>query len=781
MHRILAIAFTLSGFSALAYQVAWQRVLTQVIGSDAISVVLTVSIFMIWLGLGAELARRVLARVNRLRAGLIYAALEITVGLTGLISIPILRVTNAALAEVGSTSLTNDVLQNLALLAIPVLGMGMTTPFIVELAKQRIANLGQTVGHFYGLNILGAATGALLTGLVLIELFGLYGVTVLAAGLNFAAGLMTYAAIRKTGFDENLARETSVFSYSTAKPPLAKSPAHLSLVGPHLSAVLFGFGTLALQVVFFRILSNYFTLSVIVFPAVLCAYLLLMSAGQLVGGRLADRYAHRLLFVVASLFGVGAVLLLAALRFPPQWAATLGTIAFTSFNGQLVADRYPHLIGDPSPFVVLLFSMVFMLSVLAWAALFPVMLRLITRTIGEAGSRFASLYTFYTIGNVMGTLATGLFFFEWFGTGGTAAVTIVITGLGTLILAMGKVHTKRLAVVAAMLGIITLTGLLMPQDYYRSFTMDRYQIQDVFEGRTGVVTVVPTERFYTIIDMNRTASASAIKHDPAEGDGYEAWRWNHTAMMSLDPEFRPQTVLIIGIGHAYLIDALLDLPFIQKITIVELSPEINQAVQKYTLSSTSRIFNDPRVDIVIADGRRFVQKAIAQGKKYDLIQTKINEPWHAGSGNLFTVEFFQSQKKLLTPGGYLSLRPLAGHVVDGLEVFDMAVWPGYYHLFFKNGHFEIPEKAHVTPEIKDAWYSAIPDKPEATSDRKDHLEVVTFYRGDSFGEGIQHNTDDRPSFEYDWLARTLGHWVSPRTNLWYMELETQQLPVAIQD
>ena len=61
---MFAMALALSGCAALAYQVAWQRVLTQVIGSDAISTVLIVSIFMLCLGLGAEIANRLLAKRN---------------------------------------------------------------------------------------------------------------------------------------------------------------------------------------------------------------------------------------------------------------------------------------------------------------------------------------------------------------------------------------------------------------------------------------------------------------------------------------------------------------------------------------------------------------------------------------------------------------------------------------------------------------------------------------------------------------------------------------------
>ncbi len=771
---LFALAFTLSGFAALAYQIAWQRVLTQVIGSDAISAVLVVAIFMVWLGVGSELARRLLPRVGN-RAGQAYAVLETIIGVAGIASIPVLRSANAWLATTGSDWILADVMLNLLLLAVPVIGMGMTTPLIVEVAKNKLSDLGSTVGLFYGLNILGAAAGALLTGLVLIELIGLTGVTILAACLNIGVGISVFLALKGGQAAGGTSPEPGAARIAAPSGSMSiPIPARYSI-----AAVMFGFGTLALQIVFFRVLSNYFTMSVIVFPAVLCAYLLLMSCGQIVGGRLADRFPDRLETVVAGLFGAGALMLLVALRFPPEWAAKIGALAFTDFNGQLIRDLYPSLIGDPSPHVVLLFSAVFMLAVLLWSALFPVMLRLVTRDISEAGAQFAGLYSLYTIGNVAGAFVTGLVFFEWLGTGHTAAATVAITAVGALLVAMPSVTPdRRQAALAA--GVSALIAVaLMPWDYYRSFEIGRYRIASVHEGRTGVASVAPTGRFYTIVDMNRTASASALVTDPGPRDQYEAWRWNHTELLALDPGFRPRRVLVIGIGHAYIIDALLDLPFIEKITVVDLSKEIVDAVKANTLNATKRIFTDPRVDIQIADGRRFVQKALARGERYDLIQTKINEPWHAGSGNLFTIEFFKAQRQLLTPGGYLGVRPLVGHVVDGLKVFDKVIWPGYYHMFLKNGTFEKPAVAKVTPELRDAWYRTLPGRLDQKGPRENHLKVVVFPCCD-LGKGVRHNTDDLPSFEYDWLARTFGRWVSPRTNLWYLKLPQEQVPVVVQ-
>lgn len=51
----IAAAFFLSGFAALVYQLAWQRLLFVMVGVDIESVTIIVSTFMLGLGLGAVL------------------------------------------------------------------------------------------------------------------------------------------------------------------------------------------------------------------------------------------------------------------------------------------------------------------------------------------------------------------------------------------------------------------------------------------------------------------------------------------------------------------------------------------------------------------------------------------------------------------------------------------------------------------------------------------------------------------------------------------------------
>lgn len=745
---LLGLAILLSGFAALCYQVVWQRALTQSIGSDAISVVLVVTIFMAWLGVGAAIARGLLQRSRR-RIALTYAAVELGISLCGVVSLPVLRAANGAFALTGVDSVWADFALNLALLALPIIGMGMTTPLIVHAARQALENFGRTIGFLYGLNILGASAGALVCGLVLMEWLGLQGVTQLASVLNLLAAGAALLALRR--FLPEVAEAV----------PAGRVPfGRIDVV-----AMLFGFGTLAMQVLFFRVLHAYLTLSTLVFPLVLCAYLLLMSGGQWLGGHVADRFPRRLPAVAACLFAAGSLLMVAALNLPPRWAVIFGALRFTTFNGSLLPSEYAGLIGDPPAVGAFVFALLFMVSVVAWSALFPVLLKAATRHIDEAGASFGRLYGMYTVGNVAGTFFTGTVLLAWLGTPGAAAFAIAVVGIGAWLLVAGRAEVpaaRRLGRGLALAGLAAMA--LVPRNYYGKFELGDYRVADVFEGRVGVATMTPTSKFYSIIDMSRTASASALVRDPGPGDSYEAWRWNHTELMALDPSFRPRRILVIGIGHAYLPHALLDLPSVEEIVVVDLSPEVVGAVRKHTATSAGRVFTDPRVKIVIADGRRYVQSALKRGERFDLVQIKINEPWHAGSGNLFTVEFFRLVKGLLTDGGYLGVRPLLGHLSDGLQVFARGVYPGYYHLFFKNGEIPRSRQAVVSAEIAAAWQRQLPGVDGAGPGRPRTLEVAEFAAGDPRLQ-VDVNSDDRPTFEYYWLRQRLGTWVSPRESL----------------
>src|SRR5215470_20396412 len=93
---VIGVVFFASGFATLVYQVAWQRLLTVYYGVGPVSIALIVGVFLLGLGLGSLAGGRVAERVRRL--SVLYAAIEIGLGLYGIASVPFLDLLGRATA-----------------------------------------------------------------------------------------------------------------------------------------------------------------------------------------------------------------------------------------------------------------------------------------------------------------------------------------------------------------------------------------------------------------------------------------------------------------------------------------------------------------------------------------------------------------------------------------------------------------------------------------------------------------------------------------------------------
>lgn len=183
---MLGFAFVASGFSALLYQVVWQRVLYTLVGITVEAVTLVVTAFLLGLGLGS-LVGGALSRGPDRRLPLLFALAELGVAAFGMASLPMFR----GMVGVGAAfpALTVGLGAGL-LLFVPTLLMGSTLPLLVAYAVRRSGNVGSSVGALYALNTLGSALAALVAVGLLLRSLGQEGTIWVAAGLNAAAALL---------------------------------------------------------------------------------------------------------------------------------------------------------------------------------------------------------------------------------------------------------------------------------------------------------------------------------------------------------------------------------------------------------------------------------------------------------------------------------------------------------------------------------------------------------------------------------------------------------------
>lgn len=116
--------------------------------------------------------------------------------------------------------------------------------------------------------------------------------------------------------------------------------------------------------------------------------------------------------------------------------------------------------------------------------------------------------------------------------------------------------------------------------------------------------------------------------------------------MAVHPRVR--NVLVIGAGDGGTLRELSYYPQIESIDLVEIDGEIIRVCKEF-LPQTACGFDDPRVNVILADGLRFVR-----GKKnrYDLIIVDSTDPFGPGEG-LFTKEFYGNCYAALREDGIL--------------------------------------------------------------------------------------------------------------------------------
>ena len=140
LNLALYAVFFIAGAPALVYQVVWQKVLALYFGVDIYSTTITVSIFMIGLGIGSLLGGIIADRTRRLP--LVYALIELAIGITALYSLSVIQTIGEQYA--GSSIATLIVADSL-ILFVPTALMGMTLPVMIKMMASYNTNINEII------------------------------------------------------------------------------------------------------------------------------------------------------------------------------------------------------------------------------------------------------------------------------------------------------------------------------------------------------------------------------------------------------------------------------------------------------------------------------------------------------------------------------------------------------------------------------------------------------------------------------------------------------------
>ena len=173
-----------------------------------------------------------------------------------------------------------------------------------------------------------------------------------------------------------------------------------------------GFTIMSLELLGGRILAPWFGGSIYVWGSIITVFMLSLSLGYLLGGRLS--------LLSPTLFKFGVIFVAAAVILYPAVYLAEPVMAWTF---ERVEDpRYGSLAAS---------SMLFVAPTVVLGVISPYAVRLLVRKREESGKVAGTLYFVSTLGSALGTLATSFYFVLWF------EIDAIVGGLSATLLLLG--------------------------------------------------------------------------------------------------------------------------------------------------------------------------------------------------------------------------------------------------------------------------------------------------------------------------------------------------------
>jgi len=198
--RWLLVAFFVSGFTAIAYELLWTRIVALFHPNPHTQVfALVLGLYLVGTGLGSSLYGRRLARRDPLK---LYAGVQLAVGLLAGLSPLLLIEMRSSMGwswyeaweparSILDLYLSSAEFAVVALVVgLPALLFGLTFPLGNRLFVRRFAMLGSGVGAVYFFSTLGGIGGSFATGFLLMPWLGAKGCLLLFALLNVGLGVV---------------------------------------------------------------------------------------------------------------------------------------------------------------------------------------------------------------------------------------------------------------------------------------------------------------------------------------------------------------------------------------------------------------------------------------------------------------------------------------------------------------------------------------------------------------------------------------------------------------
>ena len=651
-----------TGAAGLIYQVAWQKYLSRLLGSDTMATAIILAVFLGGLAVGYRLMGALSAHIkNQFRA---YALLEAGIGLWGLgfalFFTWVYQITVSWSLEPPFFLLGQGILLTIILIGPPTICMGGTVPILTRGLSRNLGEATRVHAFVYALNTAGAFVGTLAAGFWLIYAFGLPATIRIAAALNLLAA--AYFAFYR--MPTTISEPTANAKTKTDPPPpndnptvtgysTGFSPLRLSLI-----AFLSGFSLMTMENVLIRIVNLSLGSSSYSFSMIVAAFILAIALGSFVVGFM-KRLSRKALFLNQATVALLLLGLYFTLDTWPYYAYLLkGTSQLTS------TGFWVHNIKAFS-----LLTLLLILPVSFMGASIPIMFHEMKRSLQEVGRHSGRLLSWNTVGNLLGSLIGGIVLYYFLDNGRVFLTAVLATSLGAFLaskpLSLFFRIPAAIILLAVVCSIVVRPGydhtrfamgtfreqIYMGQDFtspaaFYRFYYSPYNIKFYNDGIAGTVSVIETRHAWKNEVRNRAIMVNG-KSDSATVMDIQTLRLSAHIPALLAHE-RKKT-LVIGLGTGVTAGELTLYSDVERIDVAEISPSVIKALRWFH-PFIHGLTHDPRVKIHLGDAFRILARS---KDKWDIIISEPSNPWVVGVDQLFTKDFYALVRQKLNDQGLL--------------------------------------------------------------------------------------------------------------------------------
>ena len=628
----LSVAYLLSGFCGLIYQMVWIRQFSLVFGSTVVAMSLVVAVFFGGLAIGSRIFGKV--SVSYENPARLYAILEIIISLYALAFPWILISAENVYAALYPSISANFLLLFLVrasiscgLLFLPTVMMGGTLPILARHFVREPIFAGSRVGLLYGLNALGAALGCFLTGYVFLHSLGLNKTNIFAGVVNLMLALAALAISKHTKLIDKTQKDTA-----GRKLPVKIGIERSRMILLTISCFgLSGFVSMAYEVIWARYLLFFFRDTSYLYAGIIGVFILGMAIGSLLCGWIVIRIKAVFAFFGLLQMGIGL--------------STVLAVYLPVSRQNLIFEA-----GERSGVnvLVLLFSLLIIPSVLM-GAIFPVVIKIITTELRMVGDRIGQAFAVNTIGSIFGSLAAGFLFFMIMGLQTTLYILFGLNMVmaGVLIASEKSFIIKRFFFVPLCICLLfpilvesSAEGPVPERIVHKLSNYD--EILEVGEGITGTSWAAKSR----LADVVKLAENRLI-FSKTNSASFVIQGFIPQLLISRIP--RNVLGLCFGGGLSYYAGRLF--PEIKHFDFVDISKKNMDLALRY-FPQNEGLKDDQRANFIVDDAYNFLKYT---ENKYDLIIMDPNPPILSyRCAALYTKDFYELARELLNKDGFFT-------------------------------------------------------------------------------------------------------------------------------